>query len=125
MLRFVAAGLLGLAVDIAVLYLAMALGLGWFAGRVLSFLCAVWTTWQCNRRFTFAAPQARSAWHEWCLYLSAMLFGGLVNYAAYSLVVVALPGLPLLPVAAVAAGALAGMVVNFIAAKYLVFRDAR
>lgn len=124
LLRFAAAGILGLAVDVAVLYLAMAIGMDRFSGRGLSFLAAVWTTWQFNRRFTFTRRDQLSAWKEWWRYLSAMLAGGAVNYAVYSVIVIMQPGLPLLPMIAVAAGSLAGMSVNFIGAKYFVFRSA-
>lgn len=124
LLRFAAAGILGLGVDIAVLYGAMALGMGWFSGRGVSFLAAVWATWQFNRHFTFAPAHGLSPWQEWWRYLSAMLLGGAVNYAAYSGVVIALSGLPLLPMIAVAAGSLSGMLVNFLSAKYFVFRSS-
>lgn len=122
MLRFAVAGLLGLVVDVTILYGASMLGMGWFAGRALSFTCAVWTTWQFNRHFTFApGVQAQSAWRQWWLYVSAMLGGGAINYATYSLVMLGAPPVPLLPMAAVAAGSLAGMSVNFLIAKYFVF----
>ena len=122
LLLFIAAGLLGLLVDVGVLYGALALGSGWFAGRALSFLCAVWVTWQFNRRFTFTQRAGMSTWEEWWRYLSAMLLGGVVNYSAYSLVVLTLPYHPWLPLAAVSAGSLAGLSVNFLSAKYFVFR---
>lgn len=122
LLRFGAGGVLGLAVDVAVLYGAMALGMGWFLGRGLSFLAAVWVTWQFNRRLTFSRRERMSTWEEWWRYLSAMLLGGAVNYAAYSVIMVAQPRWPLLPMIAVAAGSLAGMLVNFVSAKYFVFR---
>jgi len=123
LVRFAAAGILGLAVDVAVLYGTMALGMGWLSGRAISFLAAVWATWQFNRRFTFAPGERLSVWEEWWRYLSAMLVGGVVNYAAYSTVMIALPGVPLLPMLAVAIGSLAGMAVNFLSAKYFVFRS--
>ncbi|WP_426110379.1 GtrA family protein [Massilia sp. PWRC2] len=122
LLRFVLAGVLGLAVDVGVLYGALALGLDWFSGRAISFICAVWTTWQFNRRYTFAPSKKLSVWQEWWRYLSAMLLGGAVNYVIYSVVVIALPDIPLLPFISVAAGSLSAMAVNFISAKYLVFR---
>ena len=121
LLRFLGAGLLGLLADVGVLYCALALGSGWFAGRALSFLCAVWVTWQFNRRFTFTPREAMPAWEEWWRYLSAMLLGGVVNYGAYTLVVLTLPYHPWLPLAAVSAGSLAGLSVNFLSAKYFVF----
>jgi putative flippase GtrA len=119
--RFIAAGVLGLLVDIGMLYGARALGLGWFGGRALSFPCAVWATWQLNRRYTFARRTGLSAWREWWRYFFAMLGGGAVNYAAYSAVVLALPQLTFLPAIAVAVGSLAGMTFNFASARYYVF----
>lgn len=123
MVRFVGAGLAGLAADAGVLYGAMALGVGPYLGRVLSFLCAVWVTWQINRRVTFAAAITgrQSVWREWWKYLAAMLGGGTVNYFAFSAVMHwGLPG-PWLPLAGVAVGSLAGMTVNFASAKWFVF----
>lgn len=121
LLFFAGAGIAGLMVDTGVLYLALDAGLGYFAGRAVSFLCAVWVTWQLNRRLTFSPRPGESVWQEWWRYLAAMSGGGAVNYTAYSLIVIALEGRPLLPLFAVAAGSLAGMTVNFITAKWWVF----
>ena len=126
MARFAGAGVAGLAVDVAVLYLALFLGLGLYGGRVASFLCAVFATWRINRRYTFGGAGAQAApvspWREWWRYLAAMLGGGLVNYAAYGAVVAFGPRVALLPMAAVAVGSLAGMAVNFAGAKFFVFK---
>lgn len=43
-IRFVIAGVVGFVVDAGILCLALAVGLGYFAGRAVSFLCAVWAT---------------------------------------------------------------------------------
>lgn len=124
MARFAFAGVAGLVVDVAVLYLALALGLGFYAGRVVSFLSAVFATWQINRRYTFAAGDnaTLSLWREWWLYLAAMMGGGVVNYAAYSAAIAFGPRMALWPMAAVAAGSVAGMAVNFASAKFFVFK---
>lgn len=124
MVSFAVAGVAGLVADVGVLYLALGLGAGYYGGRVLSFLAAVWVTWQINRRYTFK-PDAEggSLWAEWWRYLSAMLGGGAVNYAGYSIAVALLPPHPLLPLVAVAAGSVGGMFVNFISAKFYVFRQ--
>lgn len=119
--RFAIAGVLGLLADVALLYLALALGFGPFAGRALSFLGAVFVTWQFNRRYTFNSRPGVSAWREWWSYLGAMLLGGAVNYGVYSAFILLFRDLPLLPMIAVGAGSLAGMTVNFINAKYFVF----
>lgn len=120
MVRFALAGVVGLLTDVLVLYLALALGLGLFAGRAVSFLAAVWVTFQLNRRVTFGAGAGGPVWRAWWRYLAAMLVGGIVNYAVYSGVVVMF-SFPFLPLVAVAAGSLAGMALNFVSAKFFVF----
>jgi putative flippase GtrA len=122
LLRFAIAGVIGLVVDAGVLYGMLALGAGYFVGRAVSFVAAVWSTWQFNRRFTFVQGSNKSAWAEWWHYLFAMLGGGVVNYAAYSATVLLLPKSALLPLIGVAIGSLAGMTVNFVSAKLWVFK---
>ncbi|MFC5480059.1 GtrA family protein [Massilia suwonensis] len=119
---FALVGVAGLVVDIVVLYACLSIGLGYYGGRVCSFLAAVWATWELNRRYTFAGGATNAPRPQWWRYLLAMLGGGVVNYLAYSAVVSLAPGLPFLPVVAVAAGSLAGMFVNFSSAKFLVFK---
>ena len=124
-IRFLVAGAIGFLVDTGILYIALELGSGYFFGRALSFLAAVWMTWQINRRFTFPTGRQRSTWHEWWQYLLAMSVGGAVNYAAYGTCIVSLPQSAALPVIAVAAGSIAGMAINFLSAKLWVFKKAR
>lgn len=121
-LWFVLAGTIGFAVDAGVLYGMLALGAGYFAGRGVSFLAAVWATWQVNRRYTFDVTSVASRWMEWWKYLFAMSGGGVVNYAAYSAVVMLLPKSAWLPIFAVATGSVAGLMVNFLSAKLWVFK---
>jgi putative flippase GtrA len=120
--RFAAVGALGFLVDAAVLYSVQALGSGWHAGRLLSFLAAVLFTWQFNRRFTFTAPGRDGLWAEGWRYLSAMGLGGIANLAAYALMLFLAPMTPWTPLAGVAAGSVAGMLVNFTMARNWVFR---
>lgn len=121
-LRFALAGVVGFVVDAAVLYALLALGLGYYLGRVFSFLAAAFTTWQINRRHTFAA-QADGRWfREWLHYLLAMSGGGILNYLVYGAVVALVAHRPWLPALAVAAGSVAGLAANFLTAKFWVFR---
>lgn len=120
--RFAIAGVVGFVVDAGVLYLALACGLGFFAGRIVSFMAAVWVTWRINRRHTFRERAERSVWVEWWRYLLSMLGGASVNYAAYSVVVLTVHGSRLVPLIAVACGSVAGMFVNFFAAKFWAFK---
>ena len=121
-LRFAAVGVAGFAADVLVLYLALALGLGPLAGRVLSFLAAVRVTWELNRRFTFARRAGEAAPGNWWRYLATMLAGGAANVAAYGALLLALPEGPLQPLLAVAGGSIAGLVINFAGARLFVFR---
>lgn len=124
LLRFGLAGGVGFIVDSLVLYLMLYLGLGFYLGRLISFFCAVWVTWHINRNYSFASgPKIVASWREWWLYLSAMAVGGVVNYCAYSAVLMFSITARSHPVYAVAAGSLGGMVVNFISAKWLVFKQ--
>lgn len=119
---FVLAGLVGLAVDVAVLYVA-APWLGWYAARVLSFLAAASSTWLLNRRYAFQdhAAHRGSLLREYLAYLAAMLGGAAVNFLVYVLTLHWLSG-PWVAALGVALGSIAGLAVNFTSARFLVFK---
>ncbi len=120
--RFLGAGVAGAVTDVGMLYVFIALGLSPYVGRLLSFLSAVWVTWQINRRFTFRATDAgQSLWMEWWKYLAAMLGGFVINYVIFTIVMHFGPPGPLLPMAGVLIGAVFAMVFNFVSAKWFVF----
>lgn len=120
-LTFAVIGALGFGVDLAVLYGGLALGLGYFAGRAVSFSCAVLFTWQCNRRLTFRQTTAESLWAEGSRYFVAMTLGGAANLAVYAAIVsVVAPG-RWVPFFGVALGSIAGMTINFVGARFWVF----
>lgn len=124
-LSFAVVGVIGLVVDVAVLYLLAPL-LGWYVARVASFLAAATTTWAFNRRYTFAASAVpgRSVWREYLGYLATMTAGAVLNYGAYVLTLHWVEGRWAAAVG-VALGSLAGMSTNFLSARYLVFRSHR
>lgn len=121
-LSFAVVGVVGLVVDVAVLYL-LAPWLGWYVARVLSFLAAATTTWALNRRYTFASRigEGGSMWREYLGYLVTMLGGAVLNYGAYVLTLHWVEG-RWAAALGVAVGSLAGMGANFLSARYLVFR---
>ncbi|GIL39194.1 GtrA family protein [Roseiterribacter gracilis] len=122
-LSFAAVGVVGFIVDTGVLYLAKDdLGLGLYAGRLLSFLVAATTTWLLNRVFTFGNPPVRSLLREWLHFLSVNSIGGLVNYGVYSGLVLTISRVTEHPVLGVAAGAIAGLAFNYLGTKHAVFR---
>lgn len=122
-IRFALAGTVGFFVDIAVLYLMLSLGAGYYLGQVIAFLAAAYTTWRLNRRYTFIHGAERGRLVEWLRYLLAMLLGGAVNYSCYAALIYYLPKTAWLPAAAVAVGGGAGLVVNFLGARFWVFGD--
>ena len=125
--KFCVAGAIGFLVDVSVLYAVSGL-LGWYAARVVSFLCAATATWVMNRRHTFARDQpdesAAAVWRQYLLYIVSMLGGGAVNYLAY-LLTLRLSDASYAPVAGVAVGSVAGLIVNFALARRVVFKARR
>jgi len=121
LLSFSVAGTIGFVIDVGVLYL-LAPVLGWYGARVLSFLAAATGTWAFNRRYTFASDRTGvSALHEYLHYLLTMLAGALFNYAAYVATLHWVAG-AWAPMLGVAFGSGAGLTVNFLSARHLVFK---
>ena len=118
-------GTAGFVIDVAVLY-AFAPHVGWLAGRIVSFLAAASATWWLNRRYTFARngdATAGRAGRQYARYLVSMLAGGAVNYLTY-VGVLAWMQHPHAPGFGVALGSIAGMGINFLSARFLVFRKS-
>jgi len=123
-LRFSLVGAAGFGIDVGVLYLARSQGLDLYSSRLLSFLAAATFTWLGNRYFTFRTPpsRARQLGGEWASYLGAMAFGGLVNYAVYAALVTWVPLFRAHPWLAVAGGTGAGLLINFLFARRILYR---
>ena len=123
-LRFCVVGAMGFVVDVAVLY-ASAWALGWYRGRVLSFIAAASFTWWLNRRFTFAtaAPHGRPPGRQYLGYMAAMLGGAVLNYSTYAATLqwFDVPGKAAW---GVAFGSCAGLLANYLSARHLVFRQS-
>lgn len=125
LLRFIIVGAAGFLVDAgALIFATEVLGLGLYSGRVFSYLCAATFTWICNRRFTFAAGDDGNPIVQWARFLGANAIGGAVNYGVYAAVVTFTALGAAWPVIGVAAGSAAGLVFNFAASKFWVFKRA-
>lgn len=121
-LLFGCVGTAGFVVDTAVLYLLRG-WLGPLGARIPSFLAAVLVTWWLNRRITFRArPSGLGAHRELGRYLLLMLLGGAVNYGVYAALLLCWPLASRHPVLGVAGGSLAGMAINLLSTRLLVFR---
>jgi putative flippase GtrA len=124
-LRFAVGGAIGFAVDAGVLHLLMAgAGMGPYAARIPSFLVAATSTWLVGRYWTFADLRGARRGREWRRWIVAMALGGAINYAVYAVAVAGSAAVHAWPVLGVAAGSLAGMVVNYLTARYWVFAGA-
>jgi putative flippase GtrA len=82
LVRFLCAGAVGLAVDIAVLWLLERAGMGHAGARAISLSIATVVTWALNRRFTFFGS-GRRARVEFGRYASVALFAQGVNYLVF------------------------------------------
>lgn len=122
--RFGFVGILGFAVDAAVLSLALTAHTGLLPGRCLSYVAAASCTWLLNRRWTFN-DRCRSPVKQWVRFLAANSCGGAVNYGTYAFLVLHSSTFALYPVFAVAIGSISGLAINFLLSKYVVFEVAR
>jgi putative flippase GtrA len=123
-LRFGVVGTVGFVVDTAVLYGGLALGLGLYGGRALSYLVAASTTWALNRAWTFRGQGDAPAMRQWALFLVLNLVGFAFNYGTYAALVSGVAFVAQHPVIGVAAGSLAGMMGNFLLSRRFVFGGA-
>lgn len=124
--RFAAVGVAGFVVDVAVLYLALhSLDCGPYVGRAISYVAAASSTWYLNRRFTFLDRQSMAIGMEWLKYLLVNGCGGIVNYGTYVACLHFLGILGEAPFIGVALGSLAGLSLNFVLSRRLVFQRLR
>jgi putative flippase GtrA len=122
MFWFGVSGILGFVVDAAVLY-ALKGFFGLYAARLVSFFFAVNVTWLFNRFVTFRTRKSNQpATMELLIYFCLMLIGGVVNYSVYAVLVYKNALVSMYPVFGVAAGSLAGMSVNFLLSRFVLFK---
>ena len=123
-LRFGVVGTVGFLVDSAMLLTMMALGLGPYGGRVVSYLAAASTTFALNRAWTFrsAARDAPMA-AQWGRFVALNLVGFAANYGTYAALIATVPLVAAYPVLGVAAGSVAGMFLNFGLSRRYVFKE--
>ncbi|HET6433965.1 GtrA family protein [Dyella sp.] len=124
---FAAGGVLGLLIDASVVQ-ALVGAAGWnaYLARLISFCLAASFTWWWNRRFTFAGRSSgRRAHAEWLHWMALMSIGAAVNYGVYALCLAFFPALHRLPAVAAAAGSAVAALINFSAARGLLFSKPR
>jgi putative flippase GtrA len=113
---FVLSGCLALLVDMGVLALSRP-WLGNYVGRGVSFLAAVVFTWLFNRNITFRGPRTGSLLAEFLTYLTSMMVGGAINYAAYAASLHWVDAVRAQPAWGVVIGSLFSMVFNYLSTR--------
>ena len=122
MLRFGIVGASGVIVDSAVLLAILAMGGSLYSGRIISYLVAASTNWALNRVWTFQGRNAGAAHVQWMRFILVNLIGFAVNYGTYVALLKCVPLVTAFPVLGVAAGALTGMLGNFLLSRRFVYR---
>lgn len=120
-LRFGMVGSLGFVIDTTTVY-ALARPLGLYGAGAAAYLVAASANWAFNRAWTFRARARGAAHWQWARFISSNALGFLVNRGTYATLIAFSPVAHAHPVLAVAAGAVAGLGLNFIAARHWVFR---
>lgn len=117
--RFVFAGGIGFVADAVVLAMLLATTpLGPFGARLISIGVALTTTWLLNRHLTFE-PSSRRVAVEGARYGGVGIATSMVNYLAYSLILLAVPAMP--PLLALGVASLVAMTLSFLGYSRFVF----
>jgi len=120
--RFGLVGAAGFLVDAGALAaLHHGAGLDPLVSRMISLSCSTLTTWRLNRALTFGSSGASQAAEGARYGVVAGLAAG-VNYAAYAIALLLVPGLP--PAAALIAGAATAMGLSYFGYSRFVFGGA-
>ena len=121
--RFCVVGGLGFIVDFTILKIVVELGMTPAGGRIVSFLVAVIATWLVNRAWSFRGHRrSQSLLKELSTYVAVQSVGFAANYGVFVAMVKGIPALDgrLLP--PMVTGTAAGLFINYLGAKHIVFR---
>lgn len=122
-LQFGVVGTVGFLVDNAFVYTAHYLfGIGLILAGLLSFFVAATGNWFLNRIWTFKGASTGRLHHEWLRYLGTNAIGFVLNRGVYIALIATTAICVAHPVLALAAGSVAGLGVNFVMSRRMVFR---
>ena len=122
-LRFCVVGGVGFGVDAAVLLLLVgAVGLNPMAARFASFGCAVFATFELNRRWAFAGATPQPYIQRLAAYLGVQGVGFLFNFGVYTATYLLLPAPFNAPILSLAYASVLALLVNFAGSHFIVFR---
>jgi dolichol-phosphate mannosyltransferase len=120
LLQFLIVGALGTVVNLAALTTLIAVDIPAHVAIGLAIFIAMCWNFALNRRFSFSHARTGSWMHQFARFITASSVGALINYVATIAILARWPSIR--PQAGALAGIAAGMLFNFIASRYLVFR---
>ncbi|MEM7359164.1 MAG: GtrA family protein [Pseudomonadota bacterium] len=122
--RFFLVGFLAFSTDALILQSLVSFA-GWspYWARVPSASAAVMVSWVLNRSYTFALEKGQLDWTAVFAHVLAVGIALLVNLGVYWALISKYPVLETYPVIALTGGSAAGLFVNFLLAKYWVFKS--
>jgi putative flippase GtrA len=120
-LRFGIVGTVGFVIDTITVY-SLRGSLGLYGAGVAGFVTAASGNWVFNRLWTFRGLGSGPAHRQWAKFMVANLVGFVLNRGTYALLVTFVAAAARQPVIAIAAGAIAGLSVNFVLSRRVVFR---
>jgi dolichol-phosphate mannosyltransferase len=122
LLQFTVVGASGVVVNLLALTLLLKLKVPLKAAVAAAIGISMLTNFVLNRRFTFSYARGGSALRQLPGFIVACSLGAAVNYGVTVSLVASMPRL--LPQLAALAGIIAGMGVNYIACRFVVFRSS-
>lgn len=123
---FILAGIVGYIVDVSTTTLVNLWLFNPLLSRIPAFLLAATATWAINRKFTFRGlSSGESISKEYIKYLALMLAGAVVNYAVYAACLTLITFPPYSIPISIGIGGLAGMVVNYLLSKSLLYKFSK
>jgi putative flippase GtrA len=121
--KFALVGALGFLVDSGILYVGLYFfDLGYYLGRLVSYLSAATVAWYFHRVFTFRMHNGKNKKKQLFSFIVLNSIGGAANYLIYAFLIAGYVVFRRDPVLAVGVGALVGMFINYYVSKKIVFR---
>jgi putative flippase GtrA len=114
--RYLTGAVIALCVDLAVVFVALYFGAPKLVARAIAMTAGITTTYFFNRRFTFRTTGGASL-AGWSKYALAQSFGAAINFAVSSVLLLLGDGSRWQVAGAIVAGAGAGFLYNFFAAR--------
>jgi putative flippase GtrA len=124
-MKFTLVSGVGFAADAGVLHLLMEAGEPAAWARVVSLLCAMQVTFLVNGLLVFRCLDRVRPWRQWASYMLAHGFGNLCNYWIFITLVSLHRPVVSAPLVALAVASVFAWVLNYFAARYVVFRKRR